>query len=708
MKTEQGVVSASSMWYLSRSGRDFGCGKLGRRCELNYTRASISLLAMVMALGPVGWGAPAAPITFTVTQDDGSTINVQQKGDEYRSWIETVDGYTVVEDNGTWFYAQQADDGELEPSPVKVNSAAKSVPDVPKHLAPPLDWSEVELWTPRSIAPASTKALVHTQNVLVVLVDYNDVSFTYSDASFESLIFGATNSVKEFYLECTYNNFTITPAAETSGTNDDGIIHIARGINHPNQGNTSATSRTEAAAIMAAIDASVDFSAFDTSGNGAVESDELSIIMILAGYETSYDSSTPSVWGHASSTTNAVTLDGVDLQPYTMFGERHGTHQATIGIMCHELGHLMLGLPDLYDINGGSEGIGDWGLMGGGSWNSVGVNPGETPAHLCAWSKVVLDITTPTDITTSATGVNIANGDSNADIKRLWVDKYKVTEAFLVENRQLSNYDAGLPGAGLMIYHIDNSKTTNSDETHKLVDVEAADGNTHLDDEVNRGDAGDPFPGTSSNTTFNDSSTPNSKDYSGAASNAAVTNISASMATMTADFSPATAEGTGDHVRHDENGYTGNYYTYAPNTTIWTALQVTNGTSMVTLDGVDLYTNEAATVNVYVYQSMAANVPTTLLYSETGHAHSGGWDRILLSAPLTFPAASTRVIVLAITTASTSRAYFDADGTGSNNSWIDNDGAGAFAALGTAGDLNQVALLSSTPVPVEISDFAAD
>jgi M6 family metalloprotease-like protein len=656
-------------------------------------------------LGTTGaWAVPAAPVTVTLTQDDGSSFDARPKGDEYRNWIETLDGYTVVREGDAWYYAQQTPDGQLAPSSIKVNDLTRSLIDIPKHLMPPLDTSRMEVRVPRSLAAPGTKALVHTQNVVVVVVDYNDITATYSDASFQSLMFGAAGSVKDYYLECTYNNFTVTAAAETQGTSNDGIIHVARGINHPNIG--GGDSRTEAAAIMAAADGSIDYSAFDTSGDGTVTADELAIVMILAGYETAYSGDTPSVWGHAWSLASPLTLDGVDLVPYTMFGERQATHQATIGIMCHELGHLMLGLPDLYDIDGGSEGIGNWGLMGGGSWNYTGSYLGDSPAHLCAWSKATLDITTPTEITSVSTGVTIANAENNADIKRMWIDKYKIRESFLVENRQLSNYDAGLPSSGLLIYHIDDNKTTNADETHKLCDVEEADGLTHMDDQVNRGDAGDPFPGSTSKTTFNDTSTPNSKDYSGAASNAAVTNISASMATMTADFTPATVGGTGDHVRYDEMRYTG--WNYPNNITIWTALRVTNGTSMVTLDGVELYTNGAATISVYVYQSMLVNTPTTLLYSETGHSVSGGWDRVLLSAPLTFPAASERTIVLSIAQVPKARAYFDGDGVSSGNSWIDYDGSGAFTSISSNGDLNQVALLSSTPVPVEVSEFTTD
>ncbi len=52
-----------------------------------------------------------------------------------------------------------------------------------------------------------------------------------------------------------------------------------------------------------------------------------------------------------------------------------------IGVFCHELGHAF-GLPDLYDYDGGSSGVGDWGLMGSGNWNTP-----SSPAHPCAWSK---------------------------------------------------------------------------------------------------------------------------------------------------------------------------------------------------------------------------------------------------------------------------------------------------------------------------------
>ena len=68
----------------------------------------------------------------------------------------------------------------------------------------------------------------------------------------------------------------------------------------------------------------------------------------------------------------------------------------TIGVFAHEYGHA-LGLPDLYDTDYSSNGIGDWSLMAGGSHNYI-VRGGDSPAHLDAWCKYSLRWVTPTQV----------------------------------------------------------------------------------------------------------------------------------------------------------------------------------------------------------------------------------------------------------------------------------------------------------------------
>lgn len=70
---------------------------------------------------------------------------------------------------------------------------------------------------------------------------------------------------------------------------------------------------------------------------------------------------------------------------YTIQPENGG-----VGVFAHEAGHD-LGLPDLYDTDGGDNGVGFWSLMASGSWLSDGtVDIGSKPSHLGAWEKFAL------------------------------------------------------------------------------------------------------------------------------------------------------------------------------------------------------------------------------------------------------------------------------------------------------------------------------
>jgi len=174
-------------------------------------------------------------------------------------------------------------------------------------------------------------------------------------------------------------------------------------------------------------------------------------------------------------------------------------------------------LPDLYDTDGSSQGIGNWGLMGSASW----LGGGKRPGGLSAWSKIKLGWQVPTEILLNGSYV-LNSAATNEEIYFLNPGEGK--EYFLLENRQKLGVDQALPGSGLAIWHIDDARFTNAIETHKRVDVEEADGLNGLDGS-SRGDAGDLFPGTSGNTFFNAVSNPNNQLYAGGISPARILNI---------------------------------------------------------------------------------------------------------------------------------------------------------------------------------------
>jgi hypothetical protein len=175
--------------------------------------------------------------------------------------------------------------------------------------------------------------------------------------------------------------------------------------------------------------------------------------------------------------------------------------------------------------------------MAGGSWNG---GNGRTPARPDAFCMVELGFEVPTQITAS-TAVTIHSATSAVPGDVFRVEKSGVTggkQYFLIENRQRTGTDAGLPGSGLLVWHIDESMRDNDNEARYMVDLEEAHGGTqHLSANSGSGDAGDPFPGTAAKTTFGETSVPSSAYYDGSGK-VDVSAIGASSAAMTARIAP--------------------------------------------------------------------------------------------------------------------------------------------------------------------------
>lgn len=195
-----------------------------------------------------------------------------------------------------------------------------------------------------------------------------------------------------------------------------------------------------------------------------------------------------------------------------------------IGTAAHEFGHA-LALPDLYDTQGSTEGIGRWGLMGSGNFSTA-----ISPARMEAWSLQELGWVHVEPLTTP--GVYRFGAAPLSDTTFFVTVQGTNTrnEYFFLENRQAVQADTGLIGhacrvwyqslnpppgcsGGLLIWHVDGTKITqggnalNVGTIHGLT-LEEADGARDLwcpgsvPDGCNRGDAGDVYPGTTGNTAF--------------------------------------------------------------------------------------------------------------------------------------------------------------------------------------------------------------
>ncbi len=153
------------------------------------------------------------------------------------------------------------------------------------------------------------------------------------------------------------------------------------------------------------------------------------------------------------------------------------------GVLFHEVGHI-LGLWDLYDVSYCSSGIGAFGLMGGGAW----LGNGFIPSFHTAFDRDILNWETPyvfQGFRPDTVKLYAAEFDTSDILK--FSDSSKTTlikvpingnrEYFLIENRlsdvkrkdsvfldtdygvvtyvEDGEYDAFLPGEGVLIWHID-------------------------------------------------------------------------------------------------------------------------------------------------------------------------------------------------------------------------------------------------------------
>ncbi|HET7508507.1 MAG TPA: M6 family metalloprotease domain-containing protein [Solirubrobacterales bacterium] len=388
--------------------------------------------------------------------------------------------------------------------------------------------TEFPLGSPPSVikeAAAERVPLRGTVRVIVVLVDFDDKQMEASKEHFEELFFSlgtmASGSVRDFYQEATHGLVDIQGEVVGTYRLPQTLATYAHG--HSGMGSELPNARTMARDAAKAADADVDFAPYDNDGNGYVDA----FVVIHAGKGAEETGSAGDIWSHK------WVLDGGAYETDTtkIYGYLTVPENAKTGVCAHELGHLLFGWPDLYDTDYSSSGIGNWCLMAGGSWNGGG----DRPAHPSAWCKANQGWVSVANQTGNGSAT-IPDVKESHNVIRLWSSGGTSQEYFLVENRQKTGFDDHLPQPGLLIWHIDDAIGGNTDENHPKVALMQADGKRDLEHKVNRGDSGDPFPGSADNRTFDADSNPSSNSYAGAKTCVAVRSISDSGPTMTAQL----------------------------------------------------------------------------------------------------------------------------------------------------------------------------
>ncbi len=428
---------------------------------------------------------------------------------------------------------------------------------------------------------AATAPLTGSIRSLAVLVDFSDKVSTVQATFFDTLLFAAPvagrGSVRDYFSDVSYGAVDLVTLHMPSSI---GWKRAPQAYSYYVNGQSCLTETAYpnncqklAEDIVDALDLAVNFSQYDNNGDGFMEP----LIIVHAGSGTEFSGSANDIWSHSWTLSSPRSRDGVWIDQYVIQPEYWlAPGDMTVGVFAHEMGHGFWNLPDLYDYDTGvaaSQGIGNWSLMGGGSWNGPATlagnkSNGASPAWPDAWSRIQMGFTSPQLLTADGTVTfpQAYNNPGTSTVFKIKNDQQGPQEFFLLENRQrtLNTYDQYLPGDGLLIWHIDEAKSSqprvNNTECrtqpnstcpvdHYMVSLEQADGLIQMELNLNRGDAGDPFPGSSVKRNFDNATDPESGSwFSATPTGISVNNISNSGASMTADVTVGTITPLNRHV----------------------------------------------------------------------------------------------------------------------------------------------------------------
>lgn len=432
---------------------------------------------------------------------DGTEVRVELRGDEFCSYWQAADGRKLVQNNSTGFY----EIADME--------AMKAKADQLRLSARRSKSNDIQT---RDALGGDHQPYVGTKKGLIILVQFADTKFweDHTPALYQRIAneegfneMGFSGSVKDYFKDQSYGQFELDFDIAGPVTLPNNYSYYGGPINGQDDNPTALGEMVISA--CEAIDNDIDFTNYDWDGDGEVDQ----VFILYAGHgEASWDDPNtiwPHEWNLHSALGRTLTLDGVKIDTYACsceLGVKTENNKRVecidgIGTICHEFSHC-LGLADMYDTSySGNYGMGDWDIMDQGSYNG----DGYLPANYTSYERMYAGWIEPTELKENCEISSMKDLASSGEAYIIYNDNNK-NEYYLLENRQLTGWDAGLPNSGLLILHVDfdanvwKQNLVNSTSRQRCT-IFIADNNP------DENDAGDIYP-YSYNNSLTNTSTP--------------------------------------------------------------------------------------------------------------------------------------------------------------------------------------------------------
>lgn len=419
-------------------------------------------LIIVCVIAMMAYAVPARRGWQTRTQADGTTIEVQQFGDEYYHYFINREGKELREVDGQFQVVGEAPTPEVAKAR-RVAAKAKRT-----RQATTAEFGYTPYLPPKGV---------------VIMVNYSDKSFksTTTKAVIDELC-NSTNCTVNKYSGVNYGSIGQYFRDQSDGkynlqldvygpvTLDHNYAYYGEDDGGEGNDKLSGDVIIEACKKM---DSEIDFSQYDWNNDGKVDF----VYVVYAGkgqadggdantiWPHSFDIASSRYYGNCTYSETQCKFDGKLVHNYAMSNELSGSSLAGIGIICHEYGHV-IGLPDHYDTDystnyDNSLTPNEWDVMDGGSYNGNI----HCPPNYNAWEKAFCGWYTPE---------NLGNDGRLVEMKPIGTEGYSAYQInstgkqqavttnnstnYYIECRQQQGWDKYLPAAGMLIWKVNYNK----------------------------------------------------------------------------------------------------------------------------------------------------------------------------------------------------------------------------------------------------------
>lgn len=369
-------------------------------------------------LGCVVHAAPLMNYPCTITQPDGTEIDLFLNGDEYFGYITDKDGAVIIRnsDTGEYSYAKILNN-ELVPSDNIVGDTAISVMEEEKDTSKiyfkdiPESYVHNEIETKKREKERGNSGITTTDlsetniatmgfngetlNNIVIFVEFDDIEFLPSHKSYsyyDGLFNTNEESMANFYREVSYGQTIVNSVLATPDSNDTIVMYKSENQRSYYESDYDKLHELMDEAVAWAIDENYipDNMNYDANGDGVIDC----VTFIFAGDVQNYGERVfwPQAWWGGYIYTP---IQGKLIERYIIIPERL-LYNSNTGLLfqrnestlCHESFHAIFEGQDLYDNSLNGSWNSKYGVYGNAlpvrKWDIMCASPG---AHMSSYIK---------------------------------------------------------------------------------------------------------------------------------------------------------------------------------------------------------------------------------------------------------------------------------------------------------------------------------